>query len=469
MISSGRGKRFLVAAGTRTYRFDLPALPSVRDDITRVVDLLTASPYGYKRELKAVSDGPKAGMFRKRVRAWLNSPRRTSDDLVVFYYSGHGIISATGIYVLAANNTDPRNIDTAIPARFFVEALESSSVRSVLLVLDACFAGAAINDDMTKLAQNLTRSRGADDAPQIAILAAARREVAEEGAFARALCAAFRAVEDLAGEKHEYLYLDMIFDQINRIFRNTVSQRASFSYPGALTDLPAFFSNPKYKNKLPDGIDLETQSRIMRGDLEAHWGPRSRGVEIDAQKGWHFSGRRRALTKLIGWIERQEREDSILCVTGRPGTGKSAVLARLVTLSDPMYRQYVPLGREGSADSIPPAGLIDAAVHCLGKTASEVVGEISTLLDIKTDNVFDLASKIKDQRDPPVIVLDALDEAEEPDDILCNLQIVAAAGARVVVAVRSETVPLPGESEIVDLDDDEYIEVNDILNYVISL
>lgn len=470
MTSGSSDRRFLIAAGTWQYKFNFAELPSVPDDLQRIVDLLSGPSYGgYRRKLTRVSAGPKAGVFRARLRAWLNSRERKSDDIVVFYYSGHGYITPAGQHVLAASNTNPRNSDTAIPARFFVEALESSSVRRMLLILDVCFAGAAISDDMTRLAANLSRSRGADEAPQVWILAAARREVAEEGAFSHALWEAFQNAEAEAGDKQEYLHLDTIFDQINHVFGNTVSQRACLGAPHIITELQRFFRNPKYKKPLPEGIDLETQRAILQGDLESHWGPRSRGVEIDAQKGWYFSGRRRALAKIIGWIGAHEHEGQILYVTGRPGTGKSAVLARLVTLSDPTFRRYAPL-HGASDDSIPPLGLIDAALHCRGKTVSDVLGEMSNLLDITAANGLDLATHIRDQHTRSVIVIDALDEAVDPEIILWDLlQMVAAAGARVVVGVRSETVTITGDAEIVDLHATEYIELNDIVNYVISL
>jgi hypothetical protein len=466
MTTSGAVHRFLVAAGTQTYesQSSFSELPSVPDDIRRVVDLLTSSRYGgYHRELPELGLNPEAGQFRSQVRAWLSG--KASDDIVVFYYSGHGFFHI-GKHYLAATNTDCGDPDTAIPAYFFVDALAGSKVRHMLLILDVCSGGAAVDEDLSRLVQRLTRSRPPDNGVQIAILTATKqREIADDGIFSNALCEALSDATEDAGEKQEYLPLETILGKLKRILKSNSPQ---VYHPQGYKDSPRFFRNPKFKGSLPDGLDLETQSRISRGDLQAHWGPRSRGVEIDAQTGWHFSGRRRALAKLIGWLEGRQRDGGILCVTGRPGAGKSAVLARLVTLSDPTFRQYVPL--EGvSADSIPPPGLIHAAVHCLGKTTSDVIGAISELLEIKAGNIFDLANEIKDRNIRPAIVLDALDEAKKPEDILLDLIQIAAEGARVIVGVRAETVSLSAEFEILDLDASEYIEINDIMNYVLNL
>ncbi|WP_322778715.1 serine protease, partial [Frankia sp. Cas4] len=97
----------------------------------------------------------------------------------------------------------------------------------------------------------------------------------------------------------------------------------------------------------------------------SHWDPRARGVERAARPGWFFTGRRRALGELVGWLcAPPERVDPLRVVTGGPGSGKSAVLARLVTLSDPAYRAAmpVPLTADDPVFAL-PAGTIDLAVH----------------------------------------------------------------------------------------------------------
>ncbi|MFC9602542.1 hypothetical protein ACFTTN_03665 [Streptomyces niveus] len=66
-------------------------------------------------------------------------------------------------------------------------------------------------------------------------------------------------------------------------------------------------------------------------------------------------------------------------VTGAAGSGKSALLARLVTLSDPgflaadRFRDIAGTIPEGL---MPPAGSVDAAVLARGKTSLTVVEEL---------------------------------------------------------------------------------------------
>src|SRR6185312_9905089 len=94
----------------------------------------------------------------------------------------------------------------------------------------------------------------------------------------------------------------------------------------------------------PSAAD-ERRSRLA-GELalKEHWDPRARGVEQAARPGWFFTGRREALSQLVAWlIAAPDPADNVRVITGGPGSGKSAVLARLVTMSDPQY----PAGLRG--------------------------------------------------------------------------------------------------------------------------
>jgi hypothetical protein len=62
----------------------------------------------------------------------------------------------------------------------------------------------------------------------------------------------------------------------------------------------------------------------------------------------------------------------------RPGSVKSAVLARLTVLTDPVLRPLVPLtDRERAA--VPPVGSGDVAVDVRGKRLEDVVADLRSL------------------------------------------------------------------------------------------
>jgi hypothetical protein len=77
------------------------------------------------------------------------------DDLILLHYSGHGMKSESGELFLAAPNTLPTRLRaTAVAADFVLQCMRDSRSRSIVLLLDCCYAGA--------FAQG-SRPRAADD------------------------------------------------------------------------------------------------------------------------------------------------------------------------------------------------------------------------------------------------------------------------------------------------------------------
>ncbi len=68
---------------------------------------------------------------------------RRPDDLLVLYYSGHGIRNDQGLLFLATADTrHDRLRATAIPAAFVTENMDSSRSKRQVLILDCCHSGA---------------------------------------------------------------------------------------------------------------------------------------------------------------------------------------------------------------------------------------------------------------------------------------------------------------------------------------
>ena len=78
----------------------------------------------------------------------------------------------------------------------------------------------------------------------------------------------------------------------------------------------------------------------VKDALVGHFESKARGGEERGPEGWFFTGREEAIRHLAGWLlNGQDYTTRVL--TGDPGSGKSAVLGRLVTLSDPQRRQAI--------------------------------------------------------------------------------------------------------------------------------
>lgn len=201
-----------------------------------------------------------------------------------------------------------------------------------------------------------------------------------------------------------------------------------------------------------------TVARVRRdlalrpADLEAHWDPRSRGVAAGSEGGWLFSGRTELMRRLI---QATTGDAPPVLVTGAAGSGKSAVLARLVTLSDPGFSaRYTHVVDSIPGGLRPDPGAIDVAVLATGKVSHEVWGQIYEAVTGSRPPTSSAVPTLDEPRtawwswlemhDTTItIVVDALDEAKNPHtlltDVLAQLNPPEPARRRVrlIIGVRS--------------------------------
>lgn len=65
------------------------------------------------------------------------------DDLLILYFSGHGIKDDSGhLYLTSSNSRADRLASTTIPSSFVREQMNRTKARRVLVILDCCYAGA---------------------------------------------------------------------------------------------------------------------------------------------------------------------------------------------------------------------------------------------------------------------------------------------------------------------------------------
>ena len=120
------------------------------------------------------------------------------------------------------------------------------------------------------------------------------------------------------------------------------------------------------------GLDLRTRElqRIKdarRTDIQGHVLPRARGLDAPGRDDlWLFQGRHAALRTARTWL--LDDGPAALVVTGDPGSGKSALLARLHVLATADLRRRVPAVHTLPDDTVPPDGSITRFVHARGMT-----------------------------------------------------------------------------------------------------
>ena len=464
---SDSGRRLLVATGTAHFpKLADCDLLQVPHELERIATAFSA--LGYER-LQGITD-PDRDTLRKLFSDV--SKHCVNGDLVVAYYTGHGARDQERFYLLT-HDSDLSDLDeTALPAEDFSRALtKGSKAAQVLVILDTCYAGAGASE-IAQVSSRLKVALGGVGGPVIFILAAARpKQEANQGALSHALIEALTK-EKLGGHLQPYLYLDEIVGEIRRYLKlEHPSQDATWDIVN-YNEPCRLFPNPRHRPEIRPGLDLATQRAFTE-----HWVPKARGAELGAG-GWYFTGREQALRELAAWLGEANSGGKARVVTGGPGCGKSALLARVVTLSSPQYRKEV-FGAAESAPldpaTLPPEGVVSVAVHARHKLLAEVVAQIAEGLNFIAPDSDKLVKDLNSRPDKTVIVIDALDEADDKAQIVTRLlsplarlpHVFLLIGTRPDSTEHGRKYRALGESAVeVDLDAPEYIGADDVARYV---
>ena len=154
----------------------------------------------------------------------------------------------------------------------------------------------------------------------------------------------------------------------------------------------------------------------------------------------HFTGRQAELATINAWLA---TTDSMLVVTGAPGSGKSALLGRTLLRHHPLFADAAPGAPTGAA---PAAGAVpvDAAVRLTGATVDATiaalarrlgVGEPPTNVDTEGRTSW-LLGALGGRR--PIVLLDGLDEAADVTGVSALIRRLTDAGrARALIGSRT--------------------------------
>ncbi|MET9914779.1 hypothetical protein ABZZ74_50320 [Streptomyces sp. NPDC006476] len=206
-----------------------------------------------------------------------------------------------------------------------------------------------------------------------------------------------------------------------------------------------------------------------------HFRMRAHGQRSQARGGDLFRGRQAALGAVRDWLTLSEAPGSPLVVTGQPGAGKSAVVARAVMSLQ--SEQRAP-GLAFHARSATPASLLQAVADLIGVDSADSTGELITALRGISGG-------------PWPLVVDALDEVAVTGDRREMTRMISELAAlpalRVVVSTRplkarnddgryhhGELLPALGvgssdSPHLVDLDSSRYFEADGVHAYVMAL
>jgi hypothetical protein len=285
------------------------------------------------------------------------------------------------------------------------------------------------------------------------------------GALAAALIDSIND-ESLAGATQELIFFDQLVPAINRRLH---THRVIYSPVTSPDEVPQFFPNPRWIQGLPPNATVEDIRRAAEsGEMKTFWGPISRGVEFELQPGSYFTGRERVLRELSEWFH-DPADARTRVLTGGPGCGKSAILSKIVTLSEPEYTRVVRLRDKRWARAFPPKTL-NLAIHAKGKTLEEITRSFAAHLGAEPE-CSQVLNALRASNAPFRVVLDALDEAREPTRIARDLlgPMNSIGSVKLLVGTRPEySEKLGPDSVRIPVDQPEYCEKVDLSEYVMA-
>ncbi|WP_345602230.1 caspase family protein [Streptomyces chumphonensis] len=459
----------MIAAGVgRFHNPGLDALPGVETDVRRVRALL--EPMGYESVLTRLAHDPARDDLVEGIEDWALGTCLEPEDVVVVYFAGHGVCEEDRHYLLCTDSR-PGRTSRALAAEDLARPLVMSKVGHLLVMLDTCYAGAG-TADISRLALGLADlHRGRANRWHLA--AARAKERAKENVFVDALGDVF--AHRRHGASQQFMSVREVTERVNAHFKvHRPRQQARLTTTETDGQDP-FFPSPLFLPGLPaDGIDLASIAGLRRRH-SGHFGPRSRGVEHAGERGDYFTGRARALHELTAFLNSPSRDHDrkARVITGDPGSGKSALLGRLLTLTDPDTPESGT--RQAGAEPSSVVSRLVIVLHARRVTLDDLVADLASALRLPAPaDRDDVLAAMADRTTPVAVVVDSLDEAGTAGDtregnriareLLHPLSFLPP--VRLVVGTRRPQVPSLGHAiQVIDLDKPAYISRNDIAAY----
>ncbi len=130
--------------GVSEYEPGLPCLEAAVRDIEALRRVLQDPEMGGFDEVKKLAN-PEAHTMQLEIETLFDG--RAKDDLVLLFFSGHGVLDADGTLYFASRNTR-KNVNgdliqsTAVETRFVHKIMNNSPAKRQAIILDCCYSGA---------------------------------------------------------------------------------------------------------------------------------------------------------------------------------------------------------------------------------------------------------------------------------------------------------------------------------------
>jgi len=213
-------RKLALLIGNSTYGPGLPPLEKPDADIAALAKVLADPAIGGFDEVKPLLDANSDKARREVARFFVG---RSPDDLLLLYFSGHGLRNDRGGLYLAVQDTEAELLAaTAVPAAFISEEMDNCRSRRQILILDCCYSGAFERGAKGPAANPATAFTGnglgrfvltASDSTQLAWEDVAANSKGGLSVFTRHLVAGLESGEaDLDGDG--FISVDELYDYV---------------------------------------------------------------------------------------------------------------------------------------------------------------------------------------------------------------------------------------------------------------
>ncbi|AXI79536.1 hypothetical protein [Peterkaempfera bronchialis] len=423
--------------------------------------------FGYRERPRPADDADHADRLTEQVTEALGEAR----GVLVVHVVGHGDLARRGSGHLYVIGRDGRRVEESVDSWISrVEDHPEEDRPLTLLILDLCHSGAAASLPWHQSMRPERRRLWV-------IAATARDSKAFDCRLSRATATVLRRYRDdelRVDDSLPYLPLETVAREIDREVAELSAVEgyvqeidvSRIPFTARLDHLP-FFPNPRHRPGRRDrtapagagGEELLPALESLDGAFDAwHFLSHGSGAEPLGRGVGHgyFHGRRRELRTLTGWFDGHGK--ALRVVTGKPGAGKSALLGVLVCAAHPLLRGSSRQLWTGLAHR-PAENDRLAVVHARRRTLAEIADSVARQLGGRdgdrpeggwgAESLLRLAGSRPGR--PYSVVIDALDEAERPQDVTRALLLPlartvaqdAGAGLRLLVGTREDPASAP--------------------------
>ncbi|MGO4417563.1 NACHT domain-containing protein, partial [Streptomyces sp. MCAF7] len=405
------------------------------------------------------SGGAELCAGREQVRALVVRLRQQAVDRKILYWTGHGEVDSGAFYLACEDSYEDGRFNPrrAVSPGELVSWLAEDAT-DTLLVLDACFAGEAVEKVSDHVKEARQRAGVLDAQAGFAVVATAgSQQEATEGHWVDCLEQVLSAPDWVVDESVRIFHREkevVPFQQLMSAVRSLAGEQVPF-WQEPRTLRAWFLPNPYWSPRARSALRPEDDESWIGKELASEELP----VFSDSGESWHlrdFASRHRVLADLVGWLRTEE--SGMFTVTGASGAGKSTLLAYVAHLTVAHFVASLP---EDRRRVLPELRSVNAALHCRGRTLPALCEELARSLvplGLRTAEIKQASphshvrqvGELAELKGSLTLMFDGLDEAAAGHsfDIARGLlnPLAALPGVRVVVATRPNARRnLPGE------------------------